>query len=381
MRRIYLDYNAAAPIRPEARDAALAALEAGGNASSVHAFGRAARSVIEQARAQVAALVGAASNEIVFTSGGSEANCLAIASAVQSGAGRLIVGAVEHPCVLDAAAACGRPVEILPVDGDGVYRLDWLEARLAAWKAGDGRPFVAVMAVNHETGVVQPIASAGALVKARGGWLHVDAVAGAGRIPLSFPGMGAHTLALSGHKIGAAPGCGALVFTSEAPLRRQIHGGGQELGLRAGSENIPGIVAFGAAASCALRGAAPVAEVEAAKERAARRLLEAGAVRVGSGAEVAPGVLCLAMEGFASHLQVMALDLDGVMVSAGAACASGKVTRSPVLTAMGLGDLADCALRVSGGWATKPADWDVFAEAWLSAYQRHSARRRLKEVA
>ncbi len=367
---VYLDYNATAPLRPEAREAMLNALDIGANASSVHAGGRAARAVIEVARAAVATLVGGDAERIVFTSGGAEADTLAVMSAAAAGSKRLIIGATEHAAVVEAAKATGLPVEILPVDSSGVTDLDWLQTRLKAWSAADGRPFVALMAANNETGTIQPIAAASVIVHDAGGWLHVDAVAAAGKIAVDMDGLGADTLALSAHKLGGPQGTGALLYAEGVTLSRQVHGGSHERGLRAGTENLSGIAGFGAAAEASAR----FGTQGAARNAATERLRAAGAIIITDLANSTPGVLCIAGPDFPSHLQVMALDLEGVMVSAGSACSSGKVKPSGVLQAMGLGTLANGALRASGGWATTSQDWERFTEVWLAARARHAAR-------
>ena len=370
---VYLDYNATAPIRPEAAQAALDAMRIGGNPSSVHAAGRAARAVVESAREAVAALAGARPADVVFTSGGSEANTLAIASAVRrGGAGRLIVGATEHASVLEAAEASGLPVELWPVTGDGVADLDWLAARLKAWSPADGRPFVALMAANNETGVIQPLPEAAALVHEAEGWLHVDAVQAAGRIAID---IAADTLSLSAHKLGGPQGSGALVVGCDIEIARTAFGGGQERGRRGGTENLPGIAGFGAAAAAAALESGP--DQAAWRDAAAARLKrEADVTVLGEGAPRLPGTLCFASPGWSSEMQVMALDLAGLMVSSGSACSSGKVRPSHVVAAMGRADLAGSVLRVSGGWSSTRHDWDLFADAWLDAWARRSARVR-----
>lgn len=373
--RIYLDYNATAPIRPEAAEAVRRALEVGGNPSSVHAVGRAARGLVEAARAAVAALAKARPQDVVFTSGGSEANALALASArLAGGAERLIVGATEHASVLEAAAASGLPVEPWPVDPNGVADLDWLKARLARWTPADGRPFVALMAANNETGVIQPIAEAAGIVHEAEGWLHVDAVQAAGRIDIG--GFAADTLALSAHKLGGPQGSGALVVGCGTEISKQAFGGGQEQGRRGGTENLPGIAGFGAAAKAATSAVGDVRQA-AWRDAAAERLkAEAGIVVLGEGAPRLANTLCFAAEGFPSEVQVMALDLARVMVSAGAACSSGKVKASHVVAAMSRPELASCAIRVSGGWVTTAEDWERFVDAWLSAHARRTSRAR-----
>ncbi len=376
---VYLDCNATAPVRPEAIAAVARALEAGGNPSSAHAAGRAARAIVEQARAEVAALVAAPASTVVFTSGGAEANALAIESAVATGSRRLIVSAVEHDTVLETARASGAEVELLPVDAEGCADLAWLRARLSRWDAEDGKPFVALMRANNETGVLQPVAQASAAVRAAGGWLHVDAVQAAGKIAIDSRALGADTLSVSGHKLGGPQGVGALTFGPRATLVRRLHGGGQERGRRAGTENVPGIAGFGAASAAAIRDLRALAVQARWRDAAAARLKAAGAVVLSEGAERTSNTLCFAVPGFGSELQVMALDLAGVMVSAGAACSSGKVKASHVLTAMGRSDLAACSIRASGGWNTTALDWSRLADAWLEVHARHVSRR--KEVA
>ena len=258
MTAVYLDYNATAAVRPEAVEAMTAALAAGGNASSVHAAGRAARARIEQARADVAALAGAPASGVVFVSGGAEANSLALESALAAGTRRLIVSATEHVTVLETAKASAAAVDLLPVDAHGVADLAWLAQRLAAWVPADGRPFVALMLANNETGVIQPVAEAAALVRAAGGWLHVDAIQAAGKIPVDMAALGADTLALSAHKLGGPQGAGALIAGPGVTLTRRQHGGGQERGYRAGTENGPGIAGFGAAARAACTTSMPL---------------------------------------------------------------------------------------------------------------------------
>jgi len=369
---IYLDYNATAPIRLEARDAVLRAFETAGNPSSVHASGRAARDLVETARAQVAALVGVVPGSVTFVSGGTEANALAIGSAAFAGFNRVIVSEGEHDAVLETAAASGLQVLKMPLDADGVARLDWLEEALS----DEGRALVCLMLANNETGVIQPVAEAAALVRAADGWLHVDAVQAAGKIAVDFSALGADTMALSAHKLGGPQGVGALVAGTRATIVRQQQGGGQERGRRAGTENVAGIAGFGAAAEAAIRDLPSMANQGTWRDALAQRVKAVGAVVLGEGAQRLPQTLCLAAEGFASQIQVMSLDLAGVMVSAGSACSSGKVKASRVVDAMGRADLAPFALRVSGGWASSEQDWISCGDAWLAAYSRIGARRR-----
>jgi cysteine desulfurase len=371
MRQVYLDHNATAPIRPDAAEAAACALAIGGNPSSVHAAGRRARAAVERARAEVAALVGVKAEAVTFTSGGTEANGLAVESAIAAGVRRPIVALAEHPSAMQTALASGRMVEGWPMTAAGTADLDWLAARLEAWAVKDGPIFAVLSAANNETGVIQPVAAVAELLHAAGGTLHVDAVQAAGKIPVDFAAMGADTLSLSAHKLGGPQGVGALIAGPKAVLARRQHGGGQERGLRGGTENVSGIAGFGAAAAAAAAELEHAARQATWRDAAQARVAAVGGVTVfGGDVPRLPGVLCFATEGFASDRQVMALDLEGVMVSAGAACSSGKVTPSQVLTAMGFASEATNAIRVSGGWSTIEADWERFVAVWLAAATR-----------
>jgi cysteine desulfurase len=312
----------------------------------------------------VAALVGAVAGQVTFTSGGTEANNLAVASAGAAGVSRILVLATEHESVVATVEASGLPVRVWPVDALGVADLAWLEQALAQ----DGRAMVCLAHANSETGVIQPIEAVAALARAADAWLHIDCVQTAGKLAIDLKGFGADTIALSGHKVGGPQGVGALVAASRVDLVRQMHGGGHERGRRAGTENIGGIAGFGAA----LRACDPakLADQAAWRDAAAEVLKSAGVVVMGEGAPRLPQTLSFAAPGFASETQVMALDLAGYAVSAGAACSSGKVTGSRVVSEMGRPDLAPFALRVSGGWDTTEDDWRGFAQAWLAAGMR-----------
>jgi cysteine desulfurase len=371
---IYLDYNATARVRPEAAEAVAHALAVGGNPSSVHAAGRAARGLMEAARSEVAALIAAPASTVVFTSGGTEANVLALESAVAAGSRRLIISDIEHDSLQETARVQRVAVDVLPVDSHGVADLGWLAERLARWDAADGKPFVALMLANNETGVIQPVAEAAKFVRAADGWLHVDAVQAAGKIPVDSRALGADTLSISAHKLGGPQGVGALTFGPRATLSRRQHGGGQERGRRGGTENVPGIAGFGAAAKAAREALPGFAAQVAWRDAAAARLKAAGSVVMGEGAPRLANTLSIASPGFPADLQVMGLDLAAVMVSAGSACSSGKVKASHVLSAMGQGELAGCGIRVSGGWGTTETDWNRFVEAWFEAHTRHAAR-------
>ena len=352
---LYLDANATEPLRPEAREAALAAMDLVGNPSSIHAEGRAARRVLEEARARVAARFGAAARDVVFTSGGTEANALAIAS-LRRGR-RVLAGATEHPAVLRAAEGAG----ILPVLHDGTLDLEALERALTG-----GEPaLVCLMVANNETGVIHPLAEAAALCRRHGALLHLDAVQAAGRLPLSLAEGEADSMAVSGHKMGGPKGAGALLLRPGLDLAPLIAGGGQERGRRGGTEALPAIAGLGAAAEAADPAAA-------ARLAGMRDAIEAalGLPVAGAGAARLPNTACLVLPGVPAETQVIALDLEGVRVSAGAACSSGKVARSPVLATMGLGEAAGQAIRVSLPWNAP----DDAAERFLAAHRAIRAR-------
>jgi cysteine desulfurase len=354
----YLDANASEPLRPEAQEAMLAALAITGNPSSVHAAGRAARKLLEDAREVLAAMFGGQPGDLVFTSGGTEADALAVHAL---GAGRrLIVSATEH----DAIRAAAPQAMILPVDRDGVADLATLRRVLS-----DGPPaLVCLMLANNETGTIQPVACVAALCRSFGALLHVDAVQAAGRMDVRLASLGAHSLALSSHKLGGPPGAGALLLDPEvstiAPL---IGGGGQERGRRGGTPPLPAIAGFAAAAGASSSELAPLRD---AAETAA---VAVGAVVCGAGAPRLGNTACLALPGVRADAQVIALDLEGIAVSAGAACSSGKVTASHVLTAMGLGPLAGQAIRVSLPWNATETDVAIF----VAAYARMADRLRM----
>jgi len=359
---VYLDHNAMTPARPRALDAVAIALAQPGNPSSVHRCGRLARRMVEDARDRVAALVGARSPNVVFTSGGSEANSLAIRG---SGRSRLLVSAVEHVSVL-AASDHG---ECIPVDCGGRVDLNALETMLCA---EDTPTLVSVMLVNNETGVIQPVAEVSEVAHRHSALVHCDAAQAAGKLPIDMAALGVDMLSLSAHKLGGISGCGALILRGDATPRAQISGGGQERGRRAGSENLAGIAGFGAAAEIVstLPDVDRVGELRDRLERSVAEITPKARV-FGSDSRRVCNTSCISMPGVASETQVMALDLAGVAVSAGSACSSGKVTRSHVLQAMGVNDEeAGSAIRVSLGWTTRKRDVERFVDAWRSLYVR-----------
>lgn len=380
-RRIYLDHNATSPLRPEARAAMLAAMEQAGNPSSVHQEGRAARRVVETARAQVATLVGATSDAVIFTSGGTEANNLMLSA----GWDVIITSTTEHDAILAPARIMaetrGTQLLFLPVDATGVVRIEVLDRLLEALGPTPGRVLISVHAANNETGVLQPLDQMVARVSAyratlpsaeHSVLLHSDAVQVAGRAALDFNASGLDTMTVSAHKMGGPKGVGALVVR---PARQPLavsgaRGGGQERRQRGGTENVVGIAGFGAAAEAARTDLTDVARVEARRAR-----LESGLVAashgnnqievIGATAPRLANTTSVVRPGHTSETQIIALDLAGIAVSAGAACSSGKVVQSPVLTAMGRDDAtAGAALRISQGWSTTDDDIDGFLTTW-----------------
>jgi len=366
--RLYFDWNATAPLRAEAREAVLRALEATGNASSVHGEGRAARALIETARAQVGQLVGAEAKNVTFTSGATEANMLALTPALETAGekrprDRLFVSAVEHPSVLCGGRFAADTVEQLPVTRDGVVDLNGLRGALARAE----RPLISVMLANNETGVIQPIADIAEIVHAANGLLHVDAVQAPGRIDCDIAALGADLMTISSHKLGGPQGAGALIRRGDIHIADPlIRGGGQERGLRGGTENVAAIVGFGATAAVAAKHA------DAQYMAALRDALEAGlkaatpqAVIFGDGARRLPNTTSFAVPGVKAETAIIAFDLNGIAVSSGSACSSGKVQASRVLVAMGVDPgLARGAVRVSLGWSTTAADVERFLGTW-----------------
>jgi len=384
---IYLDHNATSPPRESVKAAMLAALDDVGNASSVHAAGRTARARVEQARDRVAALVDGASSSVIFTSGGTEANALALKGAVAGALAaedrltRLLVSAVEHESVRAAAVALSETVPGLklgeiPVSHDGLIDLPALRLQLMQ---GKGRVLVSVMAANNETGVVQNIAEIGKLLRAEGGegaLLHVDAVQAVGRIPLSFRRLAADYMTVSAHKLGGPQGAGALLVKDGAPLAPLVDGGGQELGRRSGTENVAAIAGFGAAAESLRDMAAEVSRFALLRDRFEADLLRLApdAVIFGAGAERIANTSNFAVPNLAAETALIALDLDGVAVSSGSACSSGKVKPSQVLAAMGVGqDLARCGLRLSFGWTSREEDVDAVISSLRRLIDRRAA--------
>jgi cysteine desulfurase len=366
--RVYLDWNATTPLRREARQAMEAAWDLSGNPSSVHAEGRQARRLVEDARAEVAGAVGALPRNVVFTSGGTEANALALTPGLRRGSGlpveRLLVSAIEHASVLAGGRFPAAAIGSVRVTKSGVLDLDHLRTTLQ----GTPVALVSVMLANNETGAVQPVAEAADIVHAAGGLLHVDAIQAFGKIPFDIKVLNADLMTLSGHKIGGPKGVGALIL-AEGVLGPEplLRGGGQELGHRAGTENVTGITGFGAAVKAAMRARDHDAiRLENLRNQLERGLRQAPGVVVFSD-EVPrlPNTTLFTVPGLRAETAVIGFDLEGIAVSSGSACSSGKVQPSHVLKAMGFGpEIAQGAVRLSLGWSTSDADVDRALEAW-----------------
>lgn len=383
-KRVYLDYNASAPLRAEALEAVTSALMSGGNASSVHVEGRKARRIVERARQQVAALVDAKPEHVTFTSGATEAaNMLLSPDWVMGRArlhfSRLYVCAADHPCLLSGGRFLPENVQELPVDGEGRLDPDALDAALKAHDREAGLPLVAVHLANNETGVLQDAVEISRIVKSCGGTLVLDAVQAAGRISLSESMASADYLILSSHKIGGPQGAGAVIGASDIMMPRPlVRGGGQEKGHRAGTENVAAIAGFGAAAEAAM---AEVEHMEAVAslrddiEQAVIRLFPGASIH-GSANDRLPNTSFFTLAGVKAETAQIAFDLEGFAVSAGSACSSGKVGQSHVLKAMGA-DAEAGAIRISLGASTKREE----VERFIAALERFARRRNAKENA
>jgi cysteine desulfurase len=380
----YLDHNATSPLRAGARAAMLAALDSGGNASSVHGPGRSARARIDEARERVARFVGCPESSVIFTCGGSEANCLAFKGAIAGALAaedrvtRLFVSAIEHPSVRAVAATLaetipGLKLSEIPATSDGVLDLDAFRLQLMQ---GKGRALISVMAANNETGSIQDLAAVKRVAATDGGegvLLHVDAVQAAGRIGVTFD---ADYMTLSAHKLGGPQGAGALIVKDGVPLAPLIEGGGQESGRRAGTENVAAIAGFGAA----IVEAADLGDMQ--RVSSLRDRFEAELLRVAPDAVIFAGQVSrlpntsnFAIPRLSAETALIALDLDGVAVSSGSACSSGKVRPSHVLAAMGVDEaLARCALRVSFGWSSREEDVDAAIASLRRLIMRRAPR-------
>jgi cysteine desulfurase len=367
--RVYLDWNATTPLRREARAAMSAAWDVSGNPSSVHAEGRTARRLVEDARHAIASAVGALPRNVVFTSGGTEANALALAPGLRRGSGppveRLVVSAIEHSSVLAGGRFHAGEISRIGVNRSGIADLDRLRGVLQS-----GPPaLVSVMSANNETGALQPVAEVAAIAHEAGSLLHVDAIQALGKIPFDINRMGADIVTFSAHKIGGPKGVGALVLAEGLTgLEPLLRGGGQEKGRRAGTEDVAGIAGFGAAVRAAMGALeGDSANLERLRDRLESGLRQRPGMIVFSG-DVArlPNTTLFTVPGLNAETAVIGFDLEGIAVSSGSACSSGKVQPSHVLEAMGYGpDLAQGAVRLSLGWSTTPQDIDRCLEAWL----------------
>jgi cysteine desulfurase len=381
--RVYLDHNAGAPLVAEARAVMVAALEAGGNASSVHGEGRASRKLVEAARREVAALCNGHLQHVVFTSGATEAANLLLSPRWTMGRaplafGALYVNAADHPATLSGGRFAAGAVKVFGVDANGIARLDELELLLAGHDRASGLPLVAIHAANNETGVIQPVAEIARIVHAAGGVLVVDAAQAAGRFGLDISDGSADFLILSSHKLGGPQGAGAIVGRADlmmpAPLLR---GGSQERGFRAGTENVAAIAGFGAAARVARAGLSEMERVRALRDGLETEVLArvAGAAVNGAGAPRLDNTTNLTLPGIKAETALIAFDVDGVAVSAGSACSSGKVGPSHVLKAMGVAGDAG-AIRVSLGRQTTQADVARFLDVLSRLVGRSEGRVR-----
>lgn len=371
--RIYLDHNAGVPLRPRVAGLVCEVLTRTGNPSSVHGEGRAARALVETARAQVARLCGVAASHVAFTSGATEANVTALSPVWKAGRGerrftRLLTCGTEHPSVIAGGRFPAAARELLPVDAGGIVDVAALAARVRALSEAGEMPLVAIQAANSETGVLQPLAEIARVLDGTGAILHVDAVQAAGRIGIDMAGWGAHSLALSAHKIGGPQGAGALVLRDAglrpAPL---LTGGGQENWNRAGTENVAAIAGFGLAAELAAAETGGWGEIAAFRDGLERALCHiwSDTVVFGAGVPRLANTCCFAVPGVSAETALIALDLAGIAVSSGSACSSGKVGVSPVLLAMGVSaDLARGAIRVSLGRDSGEGEIERFLAAW-----------------
>ena len=367
--RVYLDYNATAPLRPEAQQAALAAMTTGGNPSSVHGEGRRARKIVEDAREKIAQLVGTAPANVVFTSGATEANNWAMIGGWET----VIVPDIEHDSVLASAKGCGASIVPVGVGPDGTVDVAAIAeaALLGPRDLAHGRTLVTLQSANNETGALQPLADVARFCRQHGLAVHSDTVQAIGRLPIAFDDLELDMLSLSSHKIGGPTGVGALVLRDGCQLRPLIAGGGQERRRRSGTENVIGIAGFGAAAEAALRDLAHVERLAALRDRLERSVLALSPeARVIAGdSQRLANTSCIAMPTAAAETTLIKLDLAGIAVSSGSACSSGKVGQSHVLSAMNVPpDLARGAIRISLGWRTTDSDVDTFVAAWETLF-------------
>ena len=360
---VYLDYNATTPLHEKVFEAMQPYMGAvSGNPSSLHRFGRLQRDAIEHAREQVAALVDARAEQVVFTSGGTEANNLLLKGlCAEQDVKRIAISAIEHMSLLEPAAKCDCEVDLIAVDGEGRVTSDLL----AQTMKGD-TSLVSIMAANNETGVIQDIESLANLVREKGAWFHTDASQAAGKVDVSFAQSGVHAMTLSAHKIYGPMGAGALILDKQLPLHSIQQGGSQEKGLRAGTENVPAIAGFGMAAELAKNELTQRADHVRTLRNVLEKKLQAfeGVEIFSRNSERLPNTLQFGTQGFDGETLLMQLDRRGFAVSSGSACTSGKAEPSHVLKAMGVPDeLATSAVRVSFGKDNVMADVDAFVNA------------------
>lgn len=375
---VYLDANATEPLRPAAREAMLAGLDQTGNPASVHAAGRRARIMLEEARRQIATAFGREADSCVFTSGGTEADTLALHGFGRAEGRPILMGATEHDAIRKAAPEAG----IIPVDGQGVIDCAVLEEMLAGHEA----PLVCIMAANNETGVYAPLWEVAALCRRYGAFLHVDAVQAAGRmqeqdefsLALKDGSLAGASLALSAHKMGGPKGAGVLLLPEDRPLSPLLPGGGQERGRRGGTPALASHMGMAAALEESRR--QDWTMIEALRDELESIVIQAGAIIMGRDVARLPNTVSAVLPGVAAQMQLMALDIEGYCVSAGSACSSGKVTRSHVLEAMGQGEAAGQAIRISLPWNVAAEDVRAFGQAYALMAQRFAERGVLKRV-
>ena len=357
--RTYLDHNATSPLRPVVKEAMRAAMEVEGNASSVHREGRAARKLLDDSREAIARELGVIAPMIIFTSGGSEANNMAIKSAP---AERLLISAIEHPAVIESARASGMPISYIPATAEGIVDLRALAELLVGPKA-----LVSIMLANNETGVIQPIREIVALAQSHGALVHTDAVQAFGKMPVNFGLLGVDMMTIAAHKVGGPTAIGALIVRDGLPLKPLVHGGGQEFRRRAGTENLVAIAGFAAVAN----------ESHLSVKVLRDQLEEAleSAVIFGGEAPRLPNTVYFSQHGMSAETLLMNFDLEGIAVSSGSACSSGKVAKSHVLTAMNVApELANGAIRVSLGWNTTSEHIEHFITVWRKLLARHKSK-------
>ena len=360
MTRLYFDYNATCPVRPHVKEAVMRALDVTGNPSAQHGHGRSAAQLIGEARESVALAMGVCAQDIIFNGGGTEGDNTAIYSAMRAGCKRMLISGMDHPATILAAESFGVISEEIPTDHEGRADLLWLKNRLATWEPADGRPFVSIVAANSETGVIQDIETATELVRAAGGLILVDAVQALGKIPMTFM---PDYMAISAHKIGGPQGVGALYVSPDVPYTPLLSGGGQERRRRSGTLNVAGIAGFGAAAK-ALPDLSHTANLRAHLETELKRV-EPSLTVFGDGADRLPNTSLFAVPDVSSMTLMMQLDLEGISVSTGTACSSGKTGESRSVKAMGRLDAAPKGvIRVSLGEDTTEDDIETFLRAW-----------------